>query len=532
MLAGGGARGRASAADPAVRPAAGAQESPWDTETSIHSRIRRAAASRRVVGLAFTLHHTAKATRVEPRRPEPQEPRAHRPHHDRRRRLRRARAHEPQAGADPVDRVPALIVVTTYPGASPEVVNNDVSTPIENAIQGVPGLESIDGDEHDERIDRAGVLHLRHRPRDRRAEDDAGDQPHLEPAARRRRAERHLGEHRRLPRHPGRRHRLRRRRDDPGAARGERHPRARGRRRRQRRPDRRRRRPARHDHARPGRSSPQAGYTQQAIRDALDQNGVLFPGGDITEDDQTLTVQTGSKVTSVDEIAALPARALDRRAVPGRRGHDRRRRDRRAGAGSGDDDLARRRRAGAHDRGHEAPVGEHRRRVERRARGRCPTSRTRPRRRRRSPSCSTRRPTSSSRSSRSPPRACSASSSRSLVILVFLLSVRATLVTAISIPTSVLITFIGIQAFGYSLNILTLGALTIAIGRVVDDSIVVIENIKRHYVGDADKTRLDPARRARGRHAPSPRRPSRRSPCSCRSRSSATSRASCSARSR
>ncbi|MBO0985756.1 efflux RND transporter permease subunit [Rathayibacter sp. SD072] len=67
-----------------------------------------------------------------------------------------------------------------------------------------------------------------------------------------------------------------------------------------------------------------------------------------------------------------------------------------------------------------------------------------------------------------------------LVILVFLLSVRSTLVTAISIPTSVLITFIGLQTAGYTLNILTLGALTIAIGRVVDDSIVVIENIKRH----------------------------------------------------
>ncbi len=74
-----------------------------------------------------------------------------------------------------------------------------------------------------------------------------------------------------------------------------------------------------------------------------------------------------------------------------------------------------------------------------------------------------------------------------IVILIFLLSVRSTLVTAISIPTSVLITFIGIQAFGYSLNILTLGALTIAIGRVVDDSIVVIENIKRHYVQGSDK---------------------------------------------
>ncbi|QAY72901.1 efflux RND transporter permease subunit [Agromyces protaetiae] len=74
-----------------------------------------------------------------------------------------------------------------------------------------------------------------------------------------------------------------------------------------------------------------------------------------------------------------------------------------------------------------------------------------------------------------------------IVILIFLLSVRATLVTAISIPTSVLITFIGLQAADYTLNVLTLGALTIAIGRVVDDSIVVIENIKRHLVAGVDK---------------------------------------------
>lgn len=67
-----------------------------------------------------------------------------------------------------------------------------------------------------------------------------------------------------------------------------------------------------------------------------------------------------------------------------------------------------------------------------------------------------------------------------IVILVFLMSIRSTLVTAISIPASVLITFIGMQVSGYTLNIITLGALTISIGRVVDDSIVVIENIKRH----------------------------------------------------
>ncbi|ODU00206.1 MAG: hypothetical protein ABS81_24365 [Pseudonocardia sp. SCN 72-86] len=67
-----------------------------------------------------------------------------------------------------------------------------------------------------------------------------------------------------------------------------------------------------------------------------------------------------------------------------------------------------------------------------------------------------------------------------LVILGFLLSVRATLVTAVSIPLSVLVAMIVLDLTGETLNILTLGALTIAIGRVVDDSIVVIENITRH----------------------------------------------------
>ncbi|MDP9692561.1 UNVERIFIED_ORG: HAE1 family hydrophobic/amphiphilic exporter-1 [Arthrobacter globiformis] len=77
------------------------------------------------------------------------------------------------------------------------------------------------------------------------------------------------------------------------------------------------------------------------------------------------------------------------------------------------------------------------------------------------------------------------------VILLFLMSVRSTMVTAVSIPLSLLITFIGLSGTGYSLNILTLGALTIAIGRVVDDSIVVIENIKRHLsYGEAKLTAI------------------------------------------
>jgi HAE1 family hydrophobic/amphiphilic exporter-1 len=75
-----------------------------------------------------------------------------------------------------------------------------------------------------------------------------------------------------------------------------------------------------------------------------------------------------------------------------------------------------------------------------------------------------------------------------LIILVFLLSVRSTIVTAVSIPLSVVIALIALWAGDYSLNLLTLGALTIAVGRVVDDSIVVLENIKRHLTyGEAKR---------------------------------------------
>ena len=74
-----------------------------------------------------------------------------------------------------------------------------------------------------------------------------------------------------------------------------------------------------------------------------------------------------------------------------------------------------------------------------------------------------------------------------LVILVFLASLRATLVSAISIPLSLAVTFAVMHLTGYTLNILTLAAMTISIGRIVDDSIVVIENIKRHLSYGEDR---------------------------------------------
>ncbi|GHO42613.1 efflux RND transporter permease subunit [Ktedonospora formicarum] len=74
-----------------------------------------------------------------------------------------------------------------------------------------------------------------------------------------------------------------------------------------------------------------------------------------------------------------------------------------------------------------------------------------------------------------------------IVILVFLLSIRSTLVTAVSIPLSIVIALIGLYVGNFTLNILTLGGLTIAVGRVVDDSIVVLENIYRHLQNGEEK---------------------------------------------
>ncbi len=263
------------------------------------------------------------------------------------------------------------------------------------------------------------------------------------------------------------------------------------------------------------------GITQQAIRDALAQNGLLVPAGTITEGDSTFAVQTGARLGSVDEIAALPVLgATEQQPADGEALPD--------GA------------EGIPDAGTGFPADG----IEVPATIAVPVAATIDDVA--SVELTDNPVTSISRVNGEPaltisvtklPAANTVEVSNAvtallpdleasldttnpgatftvvfdqapyiersieslategllgllfavLVILVFLLSVRATLVTAISIPTSVLIAFIGLQAADYTLNILTLGALTIAIGRVVDDSIVVIENIKRHLIEGVDK---------------------------------------------
>jgi multidrug efflux pump subunit AcrB len=67
-----------------------------------------------------------------------------------------------------------------------------------------------------------------------------------------------------------------------------------------------------------------------------------------------------------------------------------------------------------------------------------------------------------------------------MVVFIFLRNIRATIVSAIALPLSVLPTFWAISALGFSLNLLTLLAITLVTGILVDDAIVEVENIVRH----------------------------------------------------
>ncbi|MEN1938011.1 efflux RND transporter permease subunit [Paenibacillus sp. 102] len=66
-----------------------------------------------------------------------------------------------------------------------------------------------------------------------------------------------------------------------------------------------------------------------------------------------------------------------------------------------------------------------------------------------------------------------------VIIMLFLRNIRTTLISVVSIPLSLLIAVLVLKQMDITLNMMTLGAMTVAIGRVVDDSIVVIENIYR-----------------------------------------------------
>ena len=86
-----------------------------------------------------------------------------------------------------------------------------------------------------------------------------------------------------------------------------------------------------------------------------------------------------------------------------------------------------------------------------------------------------------------------------LVIFVFLRNGTATLIPSLVLPLAVVGTFAGMYALGFSLDNLSMMALTLAVGFVVDDAVVMLENIVRHL--EMGKDRMTAARTALGRWA-------------------------------
>ena len=86
-----------------------------------------------------------------------------------------------------------------------------------------------------------------------------------------------------------------------------------------------------------------------------------------------------------------------------------------------------------------------------------------------------------------------------LVIILFLQTWRAAIIPVVAIPVSLVGTFFVLAAFGFSLNNLTLFGLVLAIGIVVDDAIVVVENVERYLSRGAEPARGRAQDHGRGR---------------------------------
>ena len=92
-------------------------------------------------------------------------------------------------------------------------------------------------------------------------------------------------------------------------------------------------------------------------------------------------------------------------------------------------------------------------------------------------------------------------------MLLFLRSLRNSLIVLVAIPASLVSAFVAMGLFGYTLNLMTLLAMSLIIGILVDDSIVILENIQRYLDkghGQASPLRSRAVRRSASAPCPSP----------------------------
>ena len=86
-----------------------------------------------------------------------------------------------------------------------------------------------------------------------------------------------------------------------------------------------------------------------------------------------------------------------------------------------------------------------------------------------------------------------------LVLLLFLRDWRVTLIASITLPLTVLATFLFMQLFGESINLMSMGGLAVAIGLVIDDAVVVVENIHRRLRAGRGDAAIEEATRGADR---------------------------------
>ena len=87
------------------------------------------------------------------------------------------------------------------------------------------------------------------------------------------------------------------------------------------------------------------------------------------------------------------------------------------------------------------------------------------------------------------------------MIIIFLQTWRAAVIPIVAIPVSLIGTFFFMATFGFTLNNLTLFGLVLAVGIVVDDAIVVVENVERNIAAGLTPARSRDPQHGRGRHA-------------------------------
>ncbi|UFU03748.1 efflux RND transporter permease subunit [Ruania suaedae] len=216
-----------------------------------------------------------------------------------------------------------------------------------------------------------------------------------------------------------------------------------------------------------------AGLTPDAVQGALQASGVVIPGGEITSDDRTMSVQTGAELTSAEDVAAVPIPSEDgpvrleeiaEVAAEQAEASSFSRTDGEQSFGiavtkTPDGNTVEISEAVAeHLADFEASLGEQGSVVV----------------------VFDQAPFIEQSVEDLTVEGLLGLVFAIVIILLFLRKIRPTAVTALSIPLSLLIALVGLKVVGFSLNLFTLAALTVSIGRVVDDSIVVIENISRH----------------------------------------------------